>query len=380
MNKVRRLSEIQKNIKKIDNTILAELSKRQTLEREIADNQNIDLTQFESEEWKKELLKSLIERGKEHQLDEDFIANLYSIIINNSIQLQKQHRQEPDTSTKTSSQIAYLGSKGSYSHYAAFTYCQKHNIEMKEINCQSFDDIINQVSSGNAQYGFLPIENTSSGSINEVFDLLQHTSLMIVGETTIDVSHCLLAKPDTAKTDIQMLFAHPQPISQCSQYLSQFPNIKIEYCASSADAMTKVKNNNKNNVAAIGSAYGAKFYELKTLDENLANQQINQTRFIMVAPKSVSVGPNIAAKTSLIIATTQKPGALVDALSVFKSHQLNMSKLESRPIMGKPWQEMFYLDIEVNISDTRMVNALAELSKLTRFIKILGCYPIMNAC
>src|SRR5690606_16947186 len=114
------------------------------------------------------------------------------------------------------------------------------------LGCQSFDEIVQAVESGHADYGFLPIENTSSGSINEVYDVLQHTSLSIVGETTIEVSHCLLGKPGSKLNDIKTVYAHPQPISQCSRYLSQHKDLRLEYCSSSAEAMEKVNQSADN--------------------------------------------------------------------------------------------------------------------------------------
>ncbi|MGL5360828.1 MAG: prephenate dehydratase domain-containing protein, partial [Shewanella sp.] len=218
-------------------------------------------------------------------------------------------------------------------------------------------------------------ENTSSGSINEVYDVLQHTSLAIVGETTIEVSHCLLGKAGTKISDIKTIYAHPQPISQCSRYLSQHKELKLEYCSSSAEAMEKVNQSADNSAAAIGSVEGGALYQLESIEEGLANQKINQSRFIVVARKAVAVPEQLPAKTTLIMATGQKAGALVEALLVLKAHQLNMSKLESRPIPGTPWEEMFYLDIDANIASEPMQAGLKQLERITRFIKVLGCYP-----
>ncbi|MGL6012704.1 MAG: prephenate dehydratase domain-containing protein, partial [Shewanella oncorhynchi] len=271
--------------------------------------------------------------------------------------------------------IAYLGARGSYSYLAATRYCQRRQVEMLDLGCQSFDEIVQAVESGHADYGFLPIENTSSGSINEVYDVLQHTSLSIVGETTIEVSHCLLGKAGSKLADIKTVYAHPQPISQCSRYLTQHKDLRLEYCSSSAEAMEKVNQSPDNSAAAIGSAEGGALYQLESIEAGLANQKINQSRFIVVARKAVAVPEQLPAKTTLIMATGQKAGALVEALLVLKAHQLNMSKLESRPIPGTPWEEMFYLDIDANISSESMQAGLKQLERITRFIKVLGCYP-----
>ncbi len=246
---------------------------------------------------------------------------------------------------------------------------------MIDLGCQSFDEIVKSVELGHADLGFLPIENTSSGSINEVYDVLQHTSLSIVGETTIEVGHCLLTKDGASLEDIKTVFAHPQPISQCSHWLSQHPKLTLAYCSSSAEAMQNVIDADDNSVAAIGSAEGGALYQLSAAENGLANQKINQSRFIVVARKAVDVPSQLPAKTTLIMATGQKPGALVETLLVLKAHNINMSKLESRPIPGTPWEEMFYLDVDANLATAELQQALKELERLTRFIKVLGCYP-----
>lgn len=318
-----------------------------------------------------------MKEGREKGLDAHYVISLYQSIIEDSVLNQQAYlhgRANPETQ-KQQYCIAYLGARGSYSYLAATRYCQRRQVEMLDLGCQSFDEIVQAVESGHADYGFLPIENTSSGSINEVYDVLQHTSLSIVGETTIEVSHCLLGKAGSQLADIKTVYAHPQPISQCSRYLSQHKDLRLEYCSSSAEAMDKVNQSPDNSAAAIGSAEGGALYQLESIEAGLANQKINQSRFIVVARKAVAVPEQLPAKTTLIMATGQKAGALVEALLVLKAHQLNMSKLESRPIPGTPWEEMFYLDIDANISSESMQAGLKQLERITRFIKVLGCYP-----
>lgn len=371
------LNTTREQITALDNELLTLLAKRRNLSLDVARSKEIDLRPIRDTQREKELLARLVQKGREQGLDGHFVVSLYQSIIEDSVLNQQAYlhgRANPDIQ-KQQYAIAYLGAKGSYSYLAASRYCQRRQLDMLDLGCKSFDDIIQAVESGHADYGFLPIENTSSGSINEVYDVLQHTSLSIVGETTIEVGHCLLAKSGATLADIKTLYAHPQPISQCSKYLAQHTEFKLEYCSSSAEAMAKVIEANDNSVAAIGSAEGGALYHLNALEKGLANQKINQSRFILVARKSVAVPAQLPAKTTLIMATGQKPGALVEALLVLKNHNLNMSKLESRPIPGTPWEEMFYLDVDANIDTEQMQLALQELARITRFIKVLGCYP-----
>jgi chorismate mutase/prephenate dehydratase len=142
--------------------------------------------------------------------------------------------------------------------------------------------------------------------------------------------------------------------------------------------MEKVAALNSPKVAALGSEAGGELYQLQVLERNLANQQQNQTRFIVLARKPIDVSDQVPAKTTLIMATGQQAGALVDALLVLRQHNLIMSKLESRPINGNPWEEMFYIDVQANLQSEKMQQALQELKTMTRSLKVLGCYPGEN--
>ncbi|MGI2190029.1 chorismate mutase [Shewanella baltica] len=371
------LNQTREQITNLDNELLALLAERRRLSLEVARSKEVDVRPIRDTQREKELLARLVKEGREKGLDAHYVISLYQSIIEDSVLNQQAYlhgRANPETQ-KQQYCIAYLGARGSYSYLAATRYCQRRQVEMLDLGCQSFDEIVQAVESGHADYGFLPIENTSSGSINEVYDVLQHTSLSIVGETTIEVSHCLLGKAGSKLADIKTVYAHPQPISQCSRYLSQHKDLRLEYCSSSAEAMDKVNQSPDNSAAAIGSAEGGALYQLESIEAGLANQKINQSRFIVVARKAVAVPEQLPAKTTLIMATGQKAGALVEALLVLKAHQLNMSKLESRPIPGTPWEEMFYLDIDANISSESMQAGLKQLERITRFTKVLGCYP-----
>lgn len=377
MSKPQPLNHTREQITTLDNDLLALLAKRRELSLDVARSKEVDVRPIRDTTREKELLARLVKQGREQGLDAHYVISLYQSIIEDSVLNQQAYlhgRANPETQQQQYC-VAYLGARGSYSYLAASRYCDRRQVEMQDLGCQSFDEIVQAVESGHADYGFLPIENTSSGSINEVYDVLQHTSLAIVGETTIEVGHCLLANSGCNINDIKTVYAHPQPISQCSRYLSQHGHFKLEYCSSSAEAMQMVCNSDNKSVAAIGSSEGGSLYQLEAIDTGLANQKINQSRFIVVARKAVDVPEQLPAKCTLIMATGQKPGALVEALLVLKARNLNMSKLESRPIPGTPWEEMFYLDIDANLSSEPMQAALKELERTTRFIKVLGCYP-----
>lgn len=370
------LDEIRHAISDTDKQLLALLSKRRQLALAVADAKLAQNKPIRDQKREQELLLSLIEQGKPLALDAQYVTRLYHVIIEDSVLQQQAKIQGQLNGTDSPAiRVAFLGGQGSYSYWATKKYFTRRAERIIEQGCDSFNEIVQAVETGHADYAVLPIENTSSGSINEVYDLLQHTRLSIVGELTHPIAHCLLGLPDTDLNKIRQVCAHPQVIAQCSQYLQSLSQVKIEYCDSSSDAFTRIKQQQDPTVVAIGGEEGGQLYGLQVLTRDLANQKDNVSRFIVVARKPVTVAKALPAKTTFIMYTGQQPGALVDALLVLKQHGISMGKLESRPINGNPWEEMFYVDVFANLNDYAMTRALEELNKITKFVKVLGCYP-----
>ncbi|EKO3409403.1 prephenate dehydratase [Vibrio fluvialis] len=375
------LEEIRLRLNELDDQLLSLFSERRKLSIEVAKSKVETSKPVRDAAREQQLLVKLIHAGKDkYQLDAQYITKLFHTIIEDSVLLQQAYLQNlaNPQSRKPLARVAFLGSKGSYSHLATREYFSRKNTELIELNCEQFKEVTRTVESGHADYGVLPIENTSSGSINEVYDLLQHTTLYIVGEITQPIEHCLVATKDIRLEDLKVLYSHPQPHQQCSEFLSRLKGVKLETCASTADAMKKVQELNRTDVAAIGNASSGKLYGLQAIQGNIANQTENHTRFIVVARKPVEVSPQIPAKTTLIMSTSQEAGSLVSTLLVLQRYGINMTKLESRPIMGNPWEEMFYVDLEAHLDSEGMQQALVELTRLTRHLKVLGCYPSEN--
>ncbi|MGO1192035.1 chorismate mutase, partial [Vibrio casei] len=337
------LEEIRLRLNELDDQLLNILSERRSLSIQVAKSKVETSKPVRDPKREQELLVKLINNGKEkYQLDATYITKLFHTIIEDSVLLQQAYLQNlanPQQSRKPLARVAFLGAKGSYSHLASREYFSRKNTELIELNCGQFKEVVSTVESGHADFGVLPIENTSSGSINEVYDLLQHTTLYIVGELTLPIDHCLLAPQDMRLEDIKTLYSHPQPHQQCSEFLSHLNSVTLESCASTADAMQKVKDFKRTDVAAIGNASSGKLYGLQIIKENISNQTENHTRFIVVARKPVEVSTQIPAKTTLIMSTSQEAGSLVQTLLVLQHYGINMTKLESRPIMGNPWEE-----------------------------------------
>ncbi|WP_072571522.1 bifunctional chorismate mutase/prephenate dehydratase [Enterobacter sp. SA187] len=373
------LLDLRIKISALDEQLLTLLAERRLLAVEVGKAKLASHRPVRDIDRERDLLERLITLGKAQHLDAHYITRLFQLIIEDSVLTQQALLQQHLNQTNPhSARIAFLGPKGSYSHLAARQYAARHFEQFIESGCAKFHDIFNQVETGQADYAVVPIENTSSGAINDVYDLLQHTSLSIVAEMTVPIDHCVLVSGPTSLDQIQTVYSHPQPFQQCSQFLNRYPHWKIEYCESTSAAMERVAQAQSPHVAALGSEAGGGLYGLQVLERNLANQTQNITRFVVLARKAVKVSDQVPAKTTLLIATGQQAGALVEALLVLRNHNLIMTKLESRPIYGNPWEEMFYLDIQANVESAAMQKALHELSEITRSMKVLGCYPGEN--
>jgi chorismate mutase / prephenate dehydratase len=378
VNEALDLTKIREKITQLDQQLLTLFAERRALTLNVAKSKAQQIRPVRDQQREQELLISLITNGKKLGLDAHYVTRVFQTIIEDSVLNQQAYLQtlaNPNLQEPTVS-VAFLGDKGSYSYLASHRYFSRRAAKLIEHGCQSFAEIMQQVESGSVDYGMLPIENTSSGSINEVYDILQHTNLSIVGEITQPIEHCLLTAVNSQLSKIKTIYAHGQPFAQCSNFLDKQHNIRIEYCESTADAMAKVYQLQDDSVAVIGSEEGGNLYQLHALEKSIANQSENHSRFILVARKPIDVAEQIPAKTTLIIATGHQPGALVECLLVLKEQGINMCKLESRPIQGRPWEEMFYVDVEANLKHLALQEAISKITEQTHFIKILGCYPI----
>ncbi|MCK8127005.1 MAG: chorismate mutase [Pseudoalteromonas sp.] len=368
------LNALRHDINEIDSDLLVLLAKRRRISHSVVEYKIANNKPIRDEAREQALLEKLINYGKSLGLDAYYINNVFQTILEDSVlnqQAMLQKNLNPEAMSE-SHRVAYLGGQGSYSQLACHKYFSRRPGKLIEMGCSSFDQITGKVESGQADFGLLPIENTSSGSINEVFDLLQHAQVSIVGEVTHSVEHCLLATPGTELSHINKIFAHPQPFAQCSRFIQGLGDIQHETCDSTFHALQSAVET--TNSAAIGSAQAGKNVGLEVVKSGLANQSENHSRFIVVARNPLQVSKQIPTKTSLIMATKQQAGSLADALMIFKQHQINLVKLESRPVPGNPWEEVFYVDLEANLDDLHVKQALEELKEHTQYTRVLGCY------
>ena len=371
------LNALRHDINEIDSDLLVLLAKRRRISHGVVEYKIANNKPIRDEARELALLEKLIGYGKSLGLDAYYVNNVFQTILEDSVlhqQAMLQKNLNPDALSETH-RVTYLGGQGSYSQLACHKYFSRRPGKLIEIGCTSFDEITGKVENGQADFGLLPIENTSSGSINEVFDLLQHAQVSIVGEVTHSVEHCLLANPDTELSQLTKVFAHPQPFAQCSRFLQGLGDLQHETCDSTSSALQSALNT--PNSAAIGSAQAGKNVGLEVIKSNLANQSENHSRFIVVARKPLQVSNQIPTKTSLcclkiINASASEPACCF--VDMIKQHKINLVKLESRPTPGNPWEEVFYVDLEANLADSQVKEALEELKEHTQYVRILGCY------
>jgi chorismate mutase/prephenate dehydratase len=370
------MQEIRKKINAIDEQLLKILSERRKLSLEIVKLKNQDKSSIRDKTREKELLIKLIETGKEYGLDSHYVSKIFYEIIDDSVKLQNKFVQNQENKNELSDiiTVAIQGIEGSYSYLASNQFFGSDK-EIVFRKMKTFDEVVESVEDESADYAVLPIENTTSGSINEVYDSLTSGNLSIVGEEIFPVKHCLIGLEDVPLNKIKKIYAHFQAARQCSKFLKSLPQAEIEYYEDTAKSVEKIKQEGNKEFAAIASHEAADIFNVTVLREDISNQPGNFTRFLVCSRNQIKVDERILAKTSLILATSHQAGSLVQVLSVFKDFGINMTKLESRPIIGNPWEEMFYLDFQGNTQSEKIKELLDEVGKHSRYLKVLGCYP-----
>ena len=370
------MKELREKVNRIDEQIIKLLSERRDLSLNIVKLKNEEKSLIRDIQREKELLTHLIEKGRGIGLDSHYVLKIFQEIIGDSVKIQNQYVQNAGNKVQLSDVVtaAIQGIEGSYSFLASkqFFGSEKEIVFRK---MKTFDEVVEAVEDSSADFAILPIENTTSGSITEVYDSLTNSNLNIVGEEILQVKHCLLGLEDIPLNKIKKVFVHFQAARQCSKFLKSLPQAELVYFEDTAKSVQKIKEEGVKDFAAIASKETSDIFDVMILRENIANQQSNFTRFLVCSREPIKVDERIPAKTSLILATAHKAGSLVEALSIFKNFGINMTKLESRPIIGNPWEEMFYLDFEGNLQTDNVKMLLDEIGKHSRFLKVLGCYP-----
>jgi len=377
MSDKRDLKNIRAELDKIDQGILDFLAQRQNVINETAGLKKDKKAKLRDPSREHEILTRIGQRAQSSGLDRYFAMELFRQIIDHSVRFQTDFLIDHHNLRNRENQlkIGYQGTDGAYSQQAVMSHFSSRANDLDTFGFETFREVVEAVESEELDYGVLPIENTTAGSINDTYDLLNRGNLSIVGEEVVSVQHCLVALGDVPIENIRRILSHPQAIAQCMNYLSKLRHCKVETYLDTAMAARKVMEDADLSQAAISSRTAAQLYGLTILREGIANQKENFTRFVVVGREPIVVDSQIPCKTSVIITAAHRKGALASCLNVLNESNLNLTKLESRPQPGTPWEYLFYIDFEGNINEPDVKDALARLKEFTGFMKVLGSYP-----
>jgi prephenate dehydratase len=274
--------------------------------------------------------------------------------------------------------IAFQGARGAFSEEAARRLLGP---DVAVLPCERFEDIFRSVKEGRTAGAVVPIENTLAGSVHENYDHLQHFDLPIVAETSVRIVHNLIAMPGVSFAKIRRVYSHPVALNQCLDFFAKNPQFERVPFYDTAGSVKMLQEERLEDAAAIASAVAAEIYGARILRRSIESDRQNFTRFFLLRrPEYAKRHPVKAAdgaqwKTSLVFSTRNLPGALFRALSAFALRDLNLAKIESRPLRGKPWEYLFYLDFLGRVDSPNAQNALNHLRELADFLRVLGCYP-----
>jgi prephenate dehydratase len=264
--------------------------------------------------------------------------------------------------------IAFQGESGAYSEAAALRFSDHADV----LPCESFEDVFASVAAGKATHGILPVENSIGGSIHRNYDLLLEHDLPIVGEVTLPITHNLMALPGTALSDVKRILSHPQALAQCERFLRGMSGVSVEATYDTAGSAKLVKEHELADAAAIASERAAKVFGLAILRAEIQDYSDNITRFLLIS-RTGETGEQVD-KTTVVFSLPNEPGSLFKALSVFALRDIDLTKIESRPIRGRPWEYLFYVDIPIGRHDPRCARALVHLAEFARSMRTLGSY------
>ena len=265
--------------------------------------------------------------------------------------------------------IAYQGEPGAFSEAAA----RRVDAEAQLVPCRSFEEVFDAVDAGPAGYGVVPIENSIGGSIHRNYDLLLSHELSIVGEVELPVIHHLLALPGATLAGLRRVYSHPQGLAQCERFLRSLKGVEVIATYDTAGSAKMVADAGASDAAAIASARAGDVFGLTPLASSIQDFDDNVTRFLVIGRRPVS--NSVPDKTTIVFTVPNEPGALFKALSVFALRGVDLTKLESRPIPGRPWEYLFYADLAAPRDALACARALGHLAEFAPTLRTLGSYP-----
>ena len=371
-----KLHSIRNKLDDIDKSIIKALAQRQQVVKEVAALKLATNSGIRDLEREEKLLNKIRDFANEEGLDRYYAEHLFREIITNSVRYQTHSLVDlQNKNGQGHIRVSYQGTDGAYSHLAAMRHFEERHKQVDYYGYDTFQEAAQALKNEQVDFAMLPIENTTAGSINDIYDILGASNLHIIGEEIIKIVHCLLAVEPVDVSKIRRILSHPKAIEQCTHFLSRLPRCTVESYLDTAISAKRVLEDGDLSQAAIAGAHAADLYGLHIIAHDIANQQENYTRFVVVARKAIEVDPQFPSKTSLMMVTSHQEGSLVDCLNVFHRHGINVCKLESRPRMNEPFRYSFYVDIEANVFDSHTAAAIEELRREAEEVKIFGSYP-----
>ena len=374
------IAQLRDDINKIDDELVSLFAKRMNTALKIAEYKKENDLPVLNASREREILARVTEKsGDELAM---YTKILYSVLFDVSRSYQNLHMANPsklgetiekalETTPKCFPQkavVACQGIEGAYSQQA----CDKLFSLPSIMYFNRFEGFFQAVAMGMCQYGILPIENSSFGSVNEVYDLMKKYSFFIARSIKLKLNHCLLSKKGVKLSDVKEIYSHEQAIGQCSEFLKSLKDVKVTVCENTAVAAKMVLESGRGDAAAISSLNCAELYGLSVISNEIQNSDNNYTRFICIS-KNLEIYPG-ANKISLMMAVPHKPGSLYTMISKFSALGLNLTKLESRPIPGSDFEFMFYFDMDASVYSEDVIKLLSELENGPELFVFLGSY------
>ena len=300
------------------------------------------------------------------------IATLYDILKNSGYasveHVDAEDFKEIPELPKEGKIVCYAGVPGAYAEEAAIKYFGGY---VSYMNVKRFEDVVKAVADGNADYGVIPIENSSAGFVSGNYDIIREGDVKIVAQVTIDINHCLLGLKDATFSDITKVYSHPQGLMQCKDYIEE-NGLQTESVSNTARAAQRVRDDGLKNQAAISSERAAEIYDLVILDRNINFSNQNATKFVIIEKGDVFLADSV--NVSICFKTLHKVGALYDVIGIINSNQINMTSIESRPSLIRQWEYWFYVSFEGKLTDRNVIKTLKELKANTEEMAVLGTF------
>lgn len=374
------ISDYEKRISQVDDEIMRMLKERLALSEEearlkkekdlpvhdpVAERRKLeDITARAPEDmavYTKLMYNTLNELTKDHQRK----------VVLEDTPLVKKIKKACETTPKVFPEralVACQGVQGAYQQQA----CDKLFSTPKILYTKNFNGVFAAIDQGLCQYGVLPLENSTAGSVNTIYDLMTKYNFYIVRSVRLKINHCLLAKKGVRRDEIREVFSHEQAILQCEDYLKNFRDVKVTVCANTAEAAELVSRSERRDVAALASYECGELYDLDCLEESVQDSGNNYTRFICIS-KNLEIYPG-ANKTSLMLTVSHRPGSLYNVLARFYALDINLFKLESRPIPTRDFVYRFYFDIEAEAYSEKFIRLMNQTEELSQELRYLGSY------